>query len=148
MRDIGIYIGRFCPFHKGHQAVINHMIKRFSVDDLLVFIGSSNSPIEWRVLFTYEDRRRWIKRLYPEIKLMGLPDYPDNDTVWFHMLDDYINCTFGTEVNPVFFGGAEEDVSFYYQYGRNVEIIDRNNFQCSGTNIRLLLLMEDRKSVV
>lgn len=144
MQNIGIYVGRFCPIHTGHMRIIDAMIKRFTDNNCLLFIGSCNSPISWRVLFTYSDRRRWIKRLYPTLKVMGMPDVPGNDAVWLQMIDDYIDTAFphGSQ-NRIFFGGSQEDIEFFYDNGRQIEIVDRDEHPVSATNIRQLLLLEE-----
>lgn len=143
MRQIGIFVGRMCPVHKGHMRMIDSLIQQYGYDDSLVFIGSSTAKISYRILFSYEDRRRWLKQLYPQLKIMGLPDAPESDKTWFAMLDDYINCAFPGEKEILFIGGSQEDVEFYYNYGRSVHIVNRDEFKCSGTNVRQLLLMEE-----
>lgn len=144
MRNIGIYVGRFCPIHTGHMRIIDAMLKRYTDENCLVLIGSCNAPISWRVLFTYADRRRWIKRLYPTLKVIGMPDVPGNDSVWLQMIDDYIDVAFpfGSQ-NRTFFGGSQEDIEFFYDNGRQIEIVDRDEIPVSATNIRQLLLLEE-----
>lgn len=142
--NIGIYMGRFCPIHIGHMRIINSLINLYGYDNSLVFIGSCNAPISFRVLFTYADRRRWIKRLYPQLKVMGMPDVPENDNVWMQLVDDAIDCAFpfGSQ-NRVFFGGSQEDIEFFYESGKQIQIVDRDQVPVSATNIRQLLLLEN-----
>ena len=143
-KSIGIYAGRFCPIHIGHMRIINSLINLYGPDNSLVFIGSCNAPISWRVLFTYADRRRWIKRLYPNLKVMGIPDVPGNDSVWLQLIDDAIDCAFPYDSqNRIFFGGSQEDIEFFYESGRQIRIIDRDAVPVSATNVRQLLLMEE-----
>lgn len=139
---IGITVGRFCPLHLGHQRIIKQMINDVGPKNSLIMIGSSNSPISWRVLFDYVDRRRWIKRIFPDIRVIGMPDAPNNDSMWFTMLDDYISSIFSNIKNRevIFYGGCSEDVDYFYSHNRKVKIVDRQEVKISGTNVREMLL--------
>ena len=50
----GFYIGRFQPYHDGHQTVVEHI--RQDVDDLVVGIGSADSSHSARNPFTAGER--------------------------------------------------------------------------------------------
>lgn len=140
MQEVGVFIGRFCPLHLGHMHTINYMIDTVGIENSLVLIGSCASPISLRVLFKYQERRKWIKTCYPEIKVCGLPDVDGDDISWFQLLDDIIDNTFPGDKNITFFGGSPEDVTWYYQNHRHVAIVDRNKVNISGTFVRLSLL--------
>lgn len=43
-RNVAALVGRYCPLHIGHEAVISAMIERYG-DDCLVGVGSANHPI-------------------------------------------------------------------------------------------------------
>ena len=143
MMPKAVYVGRFCPLHIGHMEVINMMISQFAISNCLVFIGSCNSPISWRVLFTYADRRRWLRKLYPSLKVIGMPDVPGNDSIWLQMIDDYIECVFGPHQDITFFGGSTEDILFFHNNHRKVKIHDREINPVSATSVRQLLLLDD-----
>ena len=70
----GIFVGRVCPLHLGHQKIIQKMIDDCGVDNCLMLIGSSNAPLSWRVLFPYMRRRNWVKRIFKQLKVIGIPD--------------------------------------------------------------------------
>jgi hypothetical protein len=73
-----------------------------------------------------------------------MPDVPGNDAVWLQMIDDYIDVAFphGSQ-NRTFFGGSQEDIEFFYDNGRQIEIVDRDAHPVSATSIRQLLLLEE-----
>lgn len=83
--QIGLVIGRFQPFHKGHDYLIK---KAFSkVDKLVIAIGSSNikdidNPISYvkrkKILNMYIREKGLDKKV---IKMFPLPDNPSDD-VW------------------------------------------------------------------
>ena len=146
MRNVGIFIGRMCPIHKGHMKIIQQMIDDNGISNSLVFIGSAASHLKLRVMFNYGDRRRWIKRLFPDLRIMGIPDFPESDVIWMNMVDDAVNSVFrynpkcDDPINITFYGGSTEDVEFFYDAGKQVKIVDRNELPVSASMIRLLLL--------
>lgn len=84
---IGLIIGRFQPFHKGHGYLIKRALER--VDKLIIEIGSSNiknidNPISYR-------SRKKLVEIFSEkeglknkiIKIIPLPDNP-SDEVWLY----------------------------------------------------------------
>ena len=66
-KRIGIYVGRFCPIHKGHEAVVNKMIEECGVENSLIIIGSVARKPTFRVLFPYSQRKKWIKEIFPNV---------------------------------------------------------------------------------
>lgn len=119
----GVYVGRFNPLHKGHQAVINYMISECGNDNSLLLLGSSNAPFTLRHYFSYDERSKIIQSIYPSLTVAGIPDYP-TDNEWLKALDDILKIKFdNTEV--VYFGGCEEDLQFFLQNGRNCKILNR-----------------------
>lgn len=63
MQKIGFTIGKFAPFHKGHQYLIETGIQE--MDEFYVVIYETDvTTISIKV------RANWIKKLYPNIKLL------------------------------------------------------------------------------
>lgn len=142
-QKVGVFIGRMCPIHKGHMKIIQQMIDDNGIDNCLALLGSAASHLKLRVMFNYADRRRWVKRLFPDLRIMGIPDFPDSDVVWMGMVDDAVNAVFPNATNITFYGGSTEDVEFFYEAGKQVKIIDRNQLKVSASMIRLLLLQDE-----
>ena len=134
----GVYVGRFSPLHKGHMSVIDIMQEECT--DCMLLIGSSASTRTIKTPFNYFERKTFIKSIYPDICLQGIPDVIGDDAIWISMLDDICNCTFGT-TDVTFYGGSEADVSFFYDYGKKVKIIDRSIIPISATAIRQLMML-------
>jgi nicotinic acid mononucleotide adenylyltransferase len=119
----GVYVGRLCPVHPGHQSLIQCLIEAFPQKHV-VFVGSCNHPLSIRNLFNYLDRTSFLKVLFPSVKVAPLPDFED-DATWFAALDDMLE-SFGTDPQKtVYIGGSAEDVEFYYRHDRPVHIINR-----------------------
>jgi len=82
--DLAVFIGRFEPFHLGHEAVIREGLAQ--ANKMVVIIGSSGGPRSYRNPFTYDERVAMIKGAFPEdanrIVTMPLEDTLYNDEKW------------------------------------------------------------------
>lgn len=85
----GLVIGRFQPFHKGHEFLINQSLKL--CEQIIIGIGSANKKSKinpWRASERREVLKEFVKqnRLGSRvIKIINLYDNP-NDDVWFFNL--------------------------------------------------------------
>ncbi len=84
--QIGLLIGRFQPFHKGHLWLIRHALR--SVDSLVIGIGSANACNAENPL-GYEERKKMIEEVTSHeklsnkvMKIVSLDDFYD-DEKWF-----------------------------------------------------------------
>ena len=121
----GAFIGRFSPIHLGHQAVIETMLRRFGMAHSIVIIGSTNQPYSERTPLNFAERRALIHKLYPELCIVGLPDFPNDDPAWLAELDRLL---VGAQINPenvTFFSGNREDIAPLITAGRRYEILNR-----------------------
>lgn len=143
-----VYVGRFCPMHIGHQAMIGGMIGA-APENHLLFVGSCNQPLSHRNMFGFVDRANFIRTVFPEVRLAALPDFAD-DTSWFEALDCSIRLTGKDPVGAVFIGGNEEEVQWYRQNNRRVIIVDRFSgvtTNISGKEIRRHLIAGDQEKL-
>ena len=139
-----VYCGRFNPIHLGHERVINSMLKEYGINNSLLIIGSSNADLSLRHFFSYDERRTFIKTIYPDIKLIGIPDYHTDET-WLTALDDCLQIANFDPKQTVFWGGCDEDVSFFINTNRQVQIVNRfekDYLKISATEIRDCLYRE------
>jgi len=58
-KPVGLLIGRFQPFHRGHLASVNYALKK--VDHLYILVGSSQKSHETRNPFTAGERILMIR---------------------------------------------------------------------------------------
>jgi predicted DNA-binding protein YlxM (UPF0122 family) len=69
MEDISqkvvVYAGRFQPFHKGHYATYQHLVKKFGKDN--VYIGTSNKTDNQKSPFGF------VEKKYIMNKMFGIP---------------------------------------------------------------------------
>lgn len=57
--DLLVFIGRFQPFHLGHQAVVEEALEK--AKQVLVLVGSANQPRDTRNPFTFWERKDMIE---------------------------------------------------------------------------------------
>jgi len=114
------------------------------VANCLVAIGSTNAGFSLRHFFSYQERRNFIKKLFPKIKVVGLPDYI-TDEEWLVALDDILTSMGINPKNVIFFGGCEEDVVFFLDKKRKCKIMNRfdgTTPKISATEVRDCLIFD------
>jgi len=65
----GLFLGRFQPYHNGHQAVIEHIVKNKEVDELIIAVGSAQYSHTLRDPFTAGERIMMITKALEALKL-------------------------------------------------------------------------------
>jgi bifunctional NMN adenylyltransferase/nudix hydrolase len=76
MKKYGMFLGRFQPFHVGHEAVVHEIIA--DGREPVLVIGSSN-VINEKNPYTPQQRKDMIHCVFPEISVMTVPDCPDDE---------------------------------------------------------------------
>lgn len=79
---IGLFIGRFQPFHKGHFLIIRQIAKQ--TEKLIIGLGSSQAAGQKRNPFSAAERREMIQRAMKEggivnYEIVDIPDISDNE---------------------------------------------------------------------
>lgn len=70
MKKVGLTLGKYAPFHKGHEYVLHTMLRE--MDEVIVVIYDSPlTPIPLHI------RAGWIRALYPGITVLEAWDGPD-----------------------------------------------------------------------
>lgn len=136
--DLLINIGRFAPFHNGHQEVLN---TAFSLaENVLVLIGSSGSGSTLRTPLSYEIRSEIIRSNFKDDNLGILPLYDNlyNNTAWVNSVQVAVNSYIATlpykENMKIGIIGHDKDESTFYlnlfpQY--ELELVES---ACGGVN--------------
>lgn len=127
MTKYGVFMGRMNPIHLGHEQVIDRMIRECTQANTVIIIGSSNAQTSMRHFFSYKQRRDFVRRLYPTMRIMPAADFPNNDAEWAAALKDLLESAFGQGSLPeiTFYGGADEDVQYYKKAGFKTKVINR-----------------------
>jgi len=114
--DALVFIGRFQPFHKGHQAVVDAAIEK--AKEVIIVVGSSFASRNIRNPFTFEERKAMIKAVYPqdEVKVVPVSDYPYDDNKWVAAVQSVVYSAMKFTPDPIRIGliGHEKDGSSFY----------------------------------
>ncbi len=120
-KKLGVFIGRFQPFHNGHLYVINEALKQ--VDDMLILIGSTGEPRTYHNPFTAPER---ITMIYDALErpsrvaFREITDFMYNDAEWCVQVQNVVN-QYNIDTKPkaqnlaeVYLVGHSKDHSSYY----------------------------------
>ena len=66
----GLTLGKYAPFHKGHQLVIDTALAEMDEVIVLVYDAPETTPIPLNI------RSNWIKKLYPQVRVIEAWDGP------------------------------------------------------------------------
>ncbi len=84
---VGLLIGRFQPFHKGHLWLIRHALE--SIDSLIIGIGSANQKNQGNNFLSYDERKEVLQTVITNeklqtkvLKIVPLDDFYDDER-WF-----------------------------------------------------------------
>ena len=119
---VGVFIGRFQPFHAGHAHVIEQAMAK--VDHLIVLIGSAYRARNTRNPFTYQERVDMISHTFGwettkgKLLFRGLPDSPSDDR-WEAEVRQKVDTTIQELRQPgvkteIYLCGQQKDASSYY----------------------------------
>lgn len=88
--DFGVFIGRFQPYHIGHQALVDSALKNSK--NLIIVLGSADSPRTINNPFSAAEREKMIRYCHPGANLhfISLPDF-HNKELWLTALQHKIN---------------------------------------------------------
>ena len=118
---MGVFIGRFQPFHVGHHHVVVQALEH--VSHLLVLVGSANRPRTSRNPFTAPERAAMIMAsLTPEqasrVSVIPLPDSCDELPVWVENVSAQAQMIYARQfpneaANITLVGHKKDNTSFY-----------------------------------
>lgn len=124
-KKYGAIIGRMCPMHLGHRTIIQAMIDNHGYKDSLMMIGSCNAPQSMKNFFDYGQRKSFIKKIFPKLRIIGLPDFHPRNDLWLEQLDDTLRVA-GFEPSEVqYYAGTSEDIEVLIGNNRAYKSLDR-----------------------
>lgn len=131
---VGLTLGKFAPFHKGHQLLIETAVNE--VDELIVLIY--DDPVINIALAT---RAAWIREIYPKIVVIEGVNSP-NDTGYtpeiMKIQEDYVLSVLGNRTISHFYSSEPYGVHMSIALNavnRQVDV-SRNIIPISATKIR------------
>lgn len=114
--DVAVMIGRFQPFHKGHQALLKLALETAS--RVIVVLGSSHQARNAKNPFTWEERMAMIAGTLAEtttgrISFAPVRDYYD-DQLWSKAVNEVVSAGCNEKEKRVALVGFQKDASSYY----------------------------------
>jgi nicotinamide-nucleotide adenylyltransferase len=144
----GLYLGRFQPFHDGHGSIVREAW--LHCDNLIIAVGSAQEKRTKRNPLSYAERGAILYALTPfnsNIKIVPIYDrdeYEDNASWGTYVLDQVENLM-GVRPTVVFEGTEESHEHWWDDTGVEVVKVDRNETPISATQIRQMLLDDDKE---
>lgn len=92
--DFLVFIGRFQPFHKGHQFVVERALE--ASERLIILMGSAHQPRSLRNPWTIKEREQMIRSSLTaaqneRIDIAPLMDVMYNDEIWIRNVQTTVN---------------------------------------------------------
>lgn len=134
---LGLFIGRFQPFHLGHLSDIKNALK--DVDELVIGIGSSNEKHTKENPFTVEERIEMIDLVLPAEGITNYTVFPitdfHNDKKWLEHVETLV-----PKFDVVYTGNSWTERCFKGKYKvKRVNMVEG----ISSTIIRHRMLKDD-----
>ena len=142
---LGLIVGRFQTLHLGHQAMID--TADALCEKVVVFIGSSQESGTAKNPFTYETRKKYLRKVCGRrIKIYPLPDIGVGNTPeWGEYLLKNVTERFGEAPDLLISGKEERRLGWFDGVtGANVaELYIPKAIDISAERMRELLLLDD-----
>ena len=146
--SVGLIVGRFQVFHKGHEHMIRSALD--ICDTVLIFIGSAQEENTQKNPFSYMRRLCTIKKVfYDEIRARRLIIHPLNDigvgnnAKWGDYVLKTARETYG--INPVIMISGKEERRETWFNDEMAELFIPKAYEISATALRLAMLRDDRE---
>lgn len=138
--DYLIFIGRFQPFHHGHEFVVKEALKK--AHRVIMLIGSANSPRTIKNPFTFDERAEMILKAFDDecrhrIWCAPIDDKLYNDHQWLQNVQTAVCHLVEKNARIGVIGHTKDDSSYYLSLFPNWEAIELPNFEnLSATPLR------------
>ncbi|MBR9679065.1 MAG: adenylyltransferase/cytidyltransferase family protein [Nanoarchaeota archaeon] len=131
--NVGLFIGRFQPFHKGHASVIEYALKQ--CDKLIILIGSPKQYGKEYNPFTLDQRKKMIKLALPKkvlekCEITEVIDYGNNKK--------WVNAVEKNKFNTVFTNNPHVEKCLKKHEIRNIPI----TVHCNATEVRRKMYLD------
>ena len=115
--DYLVFIGRFEPFHNGHQAVVARALTL--AREVIVLVGSANTPRSIRNPWNVAEREVMIRATFPQdasrLQIRPLRDHLYNDALWISEVQRAVaECARSSQDPKIGLIGHRKDLSSYY----------------------------------
>ncbi len=134
MKKVGLTLGKYAPFHKGHEYVIQTMLAE--MDEAIVIIyDSPMTPVPLHI------RAGWIRRLFPDVTVLEAWDGSDgySSERWFEIIqEEYVLGLLGGKKIHAFYSSESYGAHMAKALGAQDRRVDeaRHTVPVSATQIR------------
>jgi bifunctional NMN adenylyltransferase/nudix hydrolase len=142
--DYLIFIGRFQPFHTGHEPVLRQALQ--TSDKVIVLIGSANQPRTVRNPWYVDEREKMIRCNFSEeenrrILIFPLQDYVYSNQVWIksvqQLVAGVVHNKIASKPKVGLIGHFKDNTSEYLNQFPQWERVEVENYKgFSATDIR------------
>lgn len=143
--DMAVLIGRFQPFHLGHQSNLEYAIKNCS-KNILIIVGSSFQPRTIKNPFTFEERKAMIEevvwKIDPTVHAMVVAqrDYMYEDNKWIKEVQHSISnahelfrlLSLTADGNICLVGHDKDESTYYLSLFPQYSVVDTGGFVTLG----------------
>jgi len=112
--EYGLIMGRFQPFHLGHQAIVNEVLLDGKIP--IILVGSTNKTGTSKNPLSFNQVKKCIKLIYPNDKIIikGIED--NTDDIWMQGIYDILeNITDLKKVTFYYHNKKNDFYNFYYK---------------------------------
>lgn len=146
--SLAVFIGRFQPFHLGHQRIIDESLT--IADRVLILVGSCFEPRSLRNPWSFEERETMIRSCYTveenaRILCEPLIDIRYNDTLWVTQIQKAVYALQTEEQDRITLVGRQTKGAGYYTslFPQWDHVAIDHDETMSGTDIRQHLFSGD-----
>lgn len=130
MFDVGVIIGRFQPFHKGHKELFEVALSQAKT--LVVVLGSAESARSIRNPWTVSEREDIIQAnfindrpTFQRIHFVAVRDYFYNNQAWVNEVREKVFRVTSSTAKIALFGHSKDETSMYLQWFPEWEYINK-----------------------
>ena len=145
---LGMYLGRFQPFHNGHKSIVDKMLEE--CEEVVIVIGSAQAKGTLKNPFPVWERSTMINSIYEDkpVAIISIPDRLNvgNNSGW----GDYVMRllhSFGYEPDAIYQGYEVERNTWFKNWSVAIENLSRIDIPISATIIRAAII-EKREDFV
>jgi bifunctional NMN adenylyltransferase/nudix hydrolase len=137
--QFAVFIGRFQPYHNGHQHIIQQGLQH--AEHIIVLCGSAHLPASHRNPWSFRERKAMIVNSFSpqdaeRITVLPLMDSPYNDALWIQSVQTIVNGVVQslntmphTPPKIALIGHSKDHSSFYLKMFPQWSSIEVNNLQ-------------------
>lgn len=146
---LGMYLGRFQPFHNGHKSIVDKMLEE--CEEVIIVIGSSDKKGTVKNPFPAWERATMISNVCGNdvVDIVCIPDRATlaNDAAWGDYVMDFL-ANFGYHPDAIYQGYEVERNTWFANYP-DVAIVNvsRLGVPISATLIRAAMVEKNKKYI-